>query len=81
MYDFSRVFLPEDRPYRRASFVFNGKPKRTQRLEIIAPVDWIRTYDMEKEKEFSEMLDSNAKPSVDDPYFFLTPMRRKCQLR
>jgi hypothetical protein len=53
VYDYSRVFLPEDHPYRRVGSAFNGKPKRTWRLEIMKPADWIRAYDTEKEKEMA----------------------------
>jgi len=39
MYDFSRVFLPEYHPYRRATYAFNGKPERTQRSAIMTPTE------------------------------------------
>jgi hypothetical protein len=35
MYNYSRVFLLEDHPYRRVAYAFNGKPERTQRPEIM----------------------------------------------
>ena len=57
MYEFSRVFLPKDHPYRRVASPFNGKPERSQRLETMTPTNWIRAYDIEKEKEFLEMFD------------------------
>ena len=28
-------------------------------------IDWIRAYDIENEKEFSEMFDSNEEPLID----------------
>jgi hypothetical protein len=37
MYDKSRVFLPEQHPYRRATSTFNGKPERDQRPAIMTP--------------------------------------------
>ena len=52
VYDSSRVLLLECRPYRRVSPTFNGKPKRTQRPKTMTPKDWIRAYDIEKEKEY-----------------------------
>jgi hypothetical protein len=72
VYDCSRVFLLEDSPYRRVASTFNGKPKRTQRPEIMTPAYWIRAYDMEKEKKISEFFDSNGKPLFDDLEFFDT---------
>jgi hypothetical protein len=53
VYDCSKVFLPEDHPYRRVASAFNGKPKRTQRLEIMTLAYWIREYDIDKEKEMA----------------------------
>lgn len=72
VYDCSRVFLLEDHAYKRVAFAFNGKPKRTQRIETMTLVDWIRAYDIEKEKEFLEMFDSNREPLFDDPMFLNT---------
>jgi hypothetical protein len=43
------------------------------------PMDWIREYDIEKEKEMTKLFDSNGEPMLDDPNF-LTPMLRKCPL-
>ena len=51
MYDFSRLFLPENYPYKRASFAFNGKPERTETPKIMTSIEWLREYDREKEKE------------------------------
>ena len=67
-----RVLLPKDPPYRKVASAFNGKPKRTQRLETVTPTYWIRVYDIEKEKGFLEMFDSNGEPLFDDPEFFNT---------
>ena len=72
MCDFSRVFLPENHPYRREAYAFNGKPERTQMLKIMTANDWLRAYDTEKEKEIAEMFDSNGEPMFDDPEFFET---------
>ena len=72
MYDYSRVFLPKDHPYKRVASAFNCKPKRTQRTKTRTPVDWIREDDTEKEKEFLESFDSNGEPLFDDPKFFET---------
>ena len=33
----------------------------------MTPVEWLRPYEREKEKEFIEMFDSNAEPMFDDP--------------
>ena len=71
MYDFSRVFLLENNPYRRVASAFNGKPGRTEILEIMTLTDWIRAYDREKEKESVEMFNSNGEPMFDDPEFFM----------
>ena len=38
----------------------------------MTPVEWLRTYEREKEKEFTEMIDSNGEPKFDDPDFFNT---------
>jgi hypothetical protein len=38
-------------PYKRVASAFNGKPKRTQKPEIMTLIDWIREYDIEKGKE------------------------------
>jgi hypothetical protein len=53
VYDCLRVFLLEHHPYRRDEFSFNGKPKRTQRLEIMKLMDWNKAYDTEKKKEMT----------------------------
>ena len=57
VYDCSRVFLPEEHPYRRETYYFNGKWERTQRPPIMTPDDCLRAYEREKEKEFIEMFD------------------------
>ena len=72
VYDYSRVFLLEDHLYRRVVSSLNGKPKRTQRPEIITPIDWIREYEIKKEKEILELFDSNGEPLSNDPKFFDT---------
>ena len=72
MYNYLRVFLRKDHPYRRVASTFNGKMKRNQRLETMIPIDWIRAYDTKKEKEFSKLFDSNGEPLFDDPKFFDT---------
>ena len=43
----------DDHPYKRVASTFNGKSKRTQRPKTMTPIDWIRAYDIEKEKEYS----------------------------
>ena len=82
LYDYSRVFLPEEHPYKRAASACNSKRERTQRPLIMKPTEWLRAYEREKEKEFIEMLDSNGEPMFDEPYFFHTyvekfPIRMK----
>jgi hypothetical protein len=72
VYDCSRVFLPEDHPYRRVASIFNGKPERIWRPKIMRLTDWIRAYHIEKEKEMIELFDSNGEPVFDDPAFFDT---------
>jgi hypothetical protein len=72
VYDYSRVFFLEDHPYRRVASAFNGKPEITQRPKIKTSTDWIRAYDIEKEKEYSEMFDSNVGLMIDGPGFFDT---------
>jgi hypothetical protein len=67
-----QIIPSEDHPYRRVSFSFNGKPKRTRRLEIMTLTYWIRGYDTKKEKEMEELFDSNGEPMFDDPEFFDT---------
>ena len=52
MYDYSRVFLPEDHNYSRVASTFNGKPERTQIPKTMTPTYWIREYDIEKKKEY-----------------------------
>ena len=71
-YNYSRVFLPEEHPYRRETSTLNGKQERTQRPPITTPAEWIREYEREKEKEFIELLNSNGEPMFDDPEFFDT---------
>jgi hypothetical protein len=53
VYDCSRVFLPEEHPYRRETSTFNGKLERTQRPTIMTPTEWLREYEREKEKEIT----------------------------
>jgi hypothetical protein len=72
MYDYSRVFLLEDHPYRRVAFNFNGKTNRTQIPKIIKMIDWIWEYGTEKEKEIEELFDSNGEPMFDYLEFFDT---------
>ena len=76
MYDCSRVFLPEDHPYRRVASDFNGKLERSKRHEIMTPTYWIRAYDIEKEKEFSELFDSNGEMLLDNPEFLDTCLEK-----
>ena len=38
----------------------------------MTPIYWIRAYDIEKEKEFSELFDSNGEPLFNDPNCFDT---------
>jgi hypothetical protein len=70
VFDYSRVLLLEDHPYRRVASAFNGKPKRTQRPEIMTLTYWIGAYDIEKEKEMKNLFDSNREPMFDDLEFF-----------
>lgn len=64
VYDFSRVFLLLEHPYKRATSAFNGKIERTQRPAITTPVEWLRAYERENEKEFAKMFDSNGEPTL-----------------
>ena len=57
-------FLPEEHPYRRVAFAFNGKRERTQRPPIMTLAEWLIEHEREKEKEFIEMFDSNREPSM-----------------
>jgi hypothetical protein len=66
------VFLPEDHPYKIATSDFNGKLERTQRPEIMTPLDWNRAYDTKKENEMAELFDSNGEPMFNDPEFIDT---------
>ena len=70
VYNCSKIFLPEDHPYRRDASAFNGKPKRTERPATMTPVYWIREFAIKKEKEFLELLDSNGEPLFNDLEFF-----------
>ena len=72
VYDFSRVFLLENHPYRILTSTFNGKPKRTQIPEIMSSSNWLRAYDKDKEKEIVEILNSIGEPMFDDPELFNT---------
>jgi hypothetical protein len=72
VYDCSRVFLLKYHPYRRVTSTLNGKPERTQILEIITLGDWNRAYETEKEKEIAELFDSNRVPMFEYPKFFDT---------
>jgi hypothetical protein len=51
-----RVFLLEDHPYRRETSTFNGKLERTWRPKIMTLIDWLRAYEIEKEKEIVELF-------------------------
>ena len=49
---------------------------------IMTPIEWLRVYEREKEKEFAKMFDSNEDPMFDDLEFFDTyvekfPIRMK----
>jgi len=77
VYNCSRVFLLEDHPYRRVASNFNGKPKRTQRPEIMTPTNWNREYDTDKEKEMEKVFDSNGEPMFYDPKCFDTYVEKK----
>ena len=46
--------------------------RENQRPPITTPVEWLREYEREKEKEFIEMFDSNGEPMFDDPELFNT---------
>jgi hypothetical protein len=72
VYNFSRVFLLEEHPYRRETSTFNGKLERTQRPTIMTPKKWLREYEREKEREITKMFDSNGDPMFDDTKFFDT---------
>ena len=41
--------------------------RENQRPKITTPVEWIKAYEREKEKEFIEMFDSDGEPMFDDP--------------
>ena len=41
----------KNHPYKRVAYAFNAKPHRTQTPKIMALDEWIREYDIEKEKE------------------------------
>jgi len=41
VYDWLRVFLPEENPYRRETSAFNGKLERTQRPTIMTLEKWM----------------------------------------
>ena len=45
----------------------------------MTPTQWLRAYDIVKEKEIAQIFDSNGEPLFDDPEF-LTPMLRKFPL-
>jgi hypothetical protein len=51
VYNFSKLILPEQHPFKRETSSFNGKPKRTQKPEIMTLIDWMREYYIEKGKE------------------------------
>jgi hypothetical protein len=72
MYNCSRVFLPEDYPYRRVASAFNGNLERTWRPKIMTSTYWNRAYDTEKENQMAELFDSNGEPMFNDPEFFDT---------
>jgi hypothetical protein len=33
----------------------------------MTPIEWLRTYERDKEKDIKEMFDSNGEPMFDDP--------------
>ena len=70
VYDFSRVFLQENHPYRRVTSTFNGKLEQTQMPEIMTSDDQLRAYDREEEKEIAEMFNSNGEHMFDDTEVF-----------
>jgi len=53
VYDCSKVFIPEENPYRRETPTFNGKLERDQRPTIMKQTKWLRVYERDREKEFS----------------------------
>ena len=61
------MFLPEEHLYKRAKSTFNGKQERTQRPAIMTPVEWLRAYEREKEKEDKKMFKSDGEPMFNDP--------------
>ena len=67
MYDYSKVFVLEEHPYKRETSTLNGKLERTQRHAIMTPTYCLREYEREKEKEFEKMFDSNGAPISNDP--------------
>jgi hypothetical protein len=69
VYNCSNILILEDRPYRRATYNFNGKPKRTHKPDILSLTYWIRAYDTEQEKEIVELFDSNWELMFNDPKF------------
>ena len=44
--------------------------------KMMTPIDWLRAYDIKKEKEISQMFDSNGEPMFDDLEFFNIIMRK-----
>ena len=44
----------------------------------MTPTEWLKAYEREKEREFSEMFDSNGEPMFDDPDFFDTYVEKLC---
>jgi hypothetical protein len=79
MYDCLKVFLQEDHPYRRVASTFNGKPERTQRLEIMTPIDWNRHMIQRRRRIWNNCLIQmgNLCSMILN---FLTPMLRKFSL-
>jgi hypothetical protein len=46
------------------------KQRECKVLAIMTPLEWLRTYEREKEKEIIEMFDSNEDPIFNDPELF-----------
>ena len=72
VHEFSRVFLPENHPYRREASTFNGKLERTQIPKIMISTNSLREYDIEKDRKTVEIFYSNGEPMLDNPEFFDT---------
>jgi len=59
-------------PYRRATFAFNGKLERAQRIAILTPIEWLRVYERENERDITKIFNSNGDPMFDDLELFDT---------